>query len=73
MRPIESLPSSVNQRAPSGPEASPHGRSTLGARKLLTFPAVVMRPIELPRLLANQSAPSGPTVIPRGPRMLGSW
>lgn len=58
----------VNQRAPSGPVAIPHGLSMLACLKLLTLPPVEIRPIE--SRLVNQSAPSGPAVIPRGARML---
>ena len=70
IRPIDSLPSLANQRAPSGPDAIPIGQRMPAGRKFLIVPRVVIRPIESLPSLVNQSAPSGPAAMPSGPRML---
>jgi hypothetical protein len=51
---------SVNQSAPSGPEAIPYGYAPAGAANSVMVPSVVIRPILFAELSANQSAPSGP-------------
>src|SRR6202034_4556549 len=68
MRTVWFPPFSLNQIAPSGPEAIPEG-VLLGVRMgySVITPAVVIRPILLPDSSVNHMAPSGPTTILRGP------
>src|SRR5438309_2018156 len=65
IRPI--LLISVNQRAPSGPDAIACGKlAAVGRTYSVMLPAVVTRPILLPVDSVNQSAPSGPGTIANG-------
>ena len=67
MRPIRSIPRSVNQRLPSGPAAMPKGfaPAVIPALNSVTAPAGVIRPIG-PAPSVNQRLPSGPAVMEKG-------
>ena len=58
---------SVNQSAPSGPDADPDGPLPgVGSGYVVTAPAVVTRPMTSVPGSVYQSAPSGPAAMPDG-------
>jgi hypothetical protein len=66
-RPILLVGDSVNHRAPSDPDAIPHGvQLAVGIGNSMIVPLVVICPIELVPKSVNQSAPSGLVVIVTG-------
>jgi hypothetical protein len=71
IRPIRSVPGSVNQRFPSDPAAMSRGELLLLMpiqNSVMTGVApVVIRPIRSLLLSANQIFPSGPTAMPERP------
>ena len=66
MRPMLSVPRSVNQSAPSGPAVMPSGMLfAFGSEYSVWRPSTVIRPI-FPDCSVNQIAPSGPVTIDCG-------
>ena len=69
IRPMEFVGASVNQRFPSGPDASSAGVPSPWSRNLVTAPRTVTRSISRPP--ANQRLPPGPVTMEVGLRSLG--
>src|SRR3954447_16311986 len=63
MRPMRSLPKSVNQTAPSGPTTSDCGCEAAGRAYSVTTPPVVIAPIAPLTCSANHIRPSGPATM----------
>jgi hypothetical protein len=67
IRPILLPPTSVNHRAPSGPEAISCGTLlAVGIANAVMAPDVVMLAILLPPISVNHRLPSGPAMMPPG-------